>query len=131
MVISILRGLTSPGKPRAGVRRDLTPASRHIDIFISRLSEIQEFVEFAMRMATDGSAADLERRRLQLEQNVSKLQTSLQHWQAWEIEYEGMKEDILGLGEHCSQTDLVQSLHRHVKVHLLILSVTGESRTKC
>ena len=67
-----------------------------------------------MAVLKDESAVRIERQRLQLEQNVSNLQASLQHWQAWEIEYEGMKEDILGFGEHCNQTDLVQSLHRHV-----------------
>ncbi len=53
------------------------------------------------------SFADLERQRLQLEQNVTKLRASLQHWQAWEIEYEGMKEDILELADNPSQTKLV------------------------
>ncbi len=53
------------------------------------------------------SFADLEQHRLQLEQNVNKLRASLQHWQAWEIEYEGMKEDILELANNPSQTDLV------------------------
>lgn len=51
--------------------------------------------------------ADLERYRLQLEQNVTKLRASLRHWQTWEIEYEGMKEEILELGEVHSCSDLV------------------------
>lgn len=41
----------------------------------------------------------LERHRLQLEENISKLQKSLQHWQTWEAEYEGLKEEILGLDD--------------------------------
>lgn len=53
------------------------------------------------------SLADLERYRLQLEQNVAKLRASLRHWQTWEIEYEGMKEEILELGEVHSSSDLV------------------------
>ena len=53
------------------------------------------------------SLADLERYRVQLEQNVAKLQASLRHWQTWEIEYEGMKEEILELGEVHSSSDLV------------------------
>lgn len=56
---------------------------------------------------TRDSFVDLERHRLQLKQNVSKLRASLQHWQAWEIEYEGIKEDILEFAEDPSQTDLV------------------------
>ena len=53
------------------------------------------------------SLADLERYRLQLEQNVTKLRASLRHWQTWEIEYEGMREEILELGEVHSSSDLV------------------------
>ena len=50
----------------------------------------------------------LESRRLLLEESVAKLRDSLQYWQTWEVEYEGMKEEILGLGEHASDTDLVR-----------------------
>ncbi len=56
------------------------------------------------------SFLDLERHRLMLEQNVAKLRASLEHWQAWEIEYEGMKEDILGLGDGANSNDLVIGL---------------------
>ncbi|KAF6227164.1 hypothetical protein HO133_008606 [Letharia lupina] len=52
------------------------------------------------------SLADLEKYRLQLEQNIAKLRASLRHWQTWEIEYEGMKEEILELGEVHSCSDL-------------------------
>ena len=50
-----------------------------------------------MAHSSDG-LGDLEKRRAALEDNVSRLQASLLHWQAWEIEYEGLKEEILGLG---------------------------------
>jgi unconventional prefoldin RPB5 interactor 1 len=44
---------------------------------------------------TDQQAMDiLERRRTQLEENVSKLQQALQHWRTWEFEYEMLKEEI-------------------------------------
>lgn len=59
------------------------------------------------RIEVSDSLDDLERYRLQLEQNVAKLQASLHHWQTWEIEYEGMKEEILELGEVHSSSDLV------------------------
>ena len=49
---------------------------------------------------------DLEKRRVQLEENVAKLQASLRHWQAWEIEYEGMKEEALELGDDHTNADL-------------------------
>ena len=56
------------------------------------------------------SLVDLERYRLQLEQNVAKLRASLRHWQTWEIEYEGMKEEILELGDVHSCSDLVYQI---------------------
>ena len=53
------------------------------------------------------SFVDLERHRLQLEQNISKLRASLRHWQQWELEYEGMKEDVLALSDDYSPADSV------------------------
>jgi unconventional prefoldin RPB5 interactor 1 len=41
------------------------------------------------------SFLDLERHRQLLEENVDKLRKLLQHWQMWEAEYEGFKEEIL------------------------------------
>jgi len=41
------------------------------------------------------SFLDLERHRQLLEDNIAKLRKSLQHWQTWEAEYEGLKEEIL------------------------------------
>ena len=57
-------------------------------------------------MEERNSLVDLERRRLQLEENVAKLRKSLQHWQQWEIEYESMKEELLGLGSDYTKEDL-------------------------
>lgn len=56
------------------------------------------------------SFVDLEKHRLQLKQSVAKLRASLQHWQAWEIEYEGMKEEILELGPSHTQNAPVRIL---------------------
>ena len=56
------------------------------------------------------SLADLERYRHELERNITKLRASLRHWQTWEIEYEGMKEEILELDEVHSSSDLVYGL---------------------
>ena len=53
------------------------------------------------------SFIDLERRRLQLEANVDELRKLLQHWQTWEAEYEGLKEEILALGEEPASEALV------------------------
>ena len=56
------------------------------------------------------SLIDLECRRKQLEDAVAHLRKSLQHWQTWEAEYEGLKEEILGLGNDPSMENLVTIL---------------------
>ena len=53
------------------------------------------------------SLLDLERRRVQLEQNVKELRKSLRYWQLWEAEYEGFKEEISGLGDKAKEKELV------------------------
>ena len=58
------------------------------------------------------SVIDLERHRLQLEKNISKLQKSLQHWQTWEAEYEGLKEEISGLGNRHTLEQLVSKARK-------------------
>lgn len=55
--------------------------------------------------------SDMEKTRMELEQNVSKLRASLRHWQQWEIEYEGMKEELLSLNDQHTQKDL-ESIER-------------------
>jgi unconventional prefoldin RPB5 interactor 1 len=37
---------------------------------------------------------NLERLRQNLEANITKLRKSLQYWQTWEYEYEGLKEEL-------------------------------------
>lgn len=32
---------------------------------------------------------------------------SLRHWQTWEAEYEGFKEELLALGDDCTDAELV------------------------
>lgn len=39
----------------------------------------------------------LEQQRLALEENLHKLRQSLKHWQLWEAEYEGLKEEIINV----------------------------------
>ena len=39
----------------------------------------------------------LEQQRLALEESLHKLRQSLKHWQLWEAEYEGLKEEIIGI----------------------------------
>lgn len=50
---------------------------------------------------------ELECHRLQLENNVAKLRASIRHWQTWEAEYEGLKEEIHQLGEQHTAAELV------------------------
>ena len=60
-----------------------------------------------MASVTD-SFVDVERNRLQLEENIGKLKKSLHHWQTWEAEYEGLKEEIHHLGETHTDQELVR-----------------------
>jgi unconventional prefoldin RPB5 interactor 1 len=48
-----------------------------------------------MAQTLKDSFLDLERHRQLLEENIEKLWKSLRHWQLWEAEYEGLKEEIL------------------------------------
>ncbi|CZS97608.1 uncharacterized protein RAG0_06596 [Rhynchosporium agropyri] len=48
-----------------------------------------------MAQVVKDSFLDLERHRQLLEENIEKLRKSLLHWQTWEAEYEGLKEEIL------------------------------------
>ena len=41
---------------------------------------------------------EIERQRRALEENVQKLRQSLKHWQTWEAEYEGLKEELVATG---------------------------------
>lgn len=58
-------------------------------------------------MTTVDPVSNLERLRLQLEENVAKLQAALKHWQTWEAEYEGLKEEIQQLPNNAGDADLV------------------------
>lgn len=52
---------------------------------------------------------NLEKYRIQLEDNVAKLRKALQHWQLWEAEYEAFKEAIDALPAHVDQSALVSA----------------------
>lgn len=54
------------------------------------------------------SLVDLEKHRLRLEDNVNKLQKALQHWQTWDAEYEGLKEEV----EEVTAADEAKELQR-------------------
>jgi unconventional prefoldin RPB5 interactor 1 len=48
----------------------------------------------------------LEQQRQALEDNLQKLRQSLKHWQLWEAEYEGLKEEIHDAGNDLATSDL-------------------------
>ncbi|KAJ2898082.1 hypothetical protein MKZ38_004194 [Zalerion maritima] len=54
------------------------------------------------------SLHDLERHRLQLEQNVEKLNTALQRWRIWDAEYEGLKEEVARLADEADKGDITR-----------------------
>lgn len=60
-----------------------------------------------MAANVNDSFANLERLRMRLEENAAKLRKSLQHWQTWEAEYEGLKEDLTALPDDAGQEDIV------------------------
>jgi unconventional prefoldin RPB5 interactor 1 len=47
-----------------------------------------------MATSAQQTMANVERQRLQLEENVAKLSKALDHWAAWEVEYEMLKEEL-------------------------------------
>lgn len=68
---------------------------------------------------------DLEKYRVQLEENVTKLRTALKHWQTWEAEYEAFKEEIIELPEDVDDEALVLFFVPIVAGKMLIRSTTG------
>ena len=63
-------------------------------------------LNFRMASVKD-SFVDVERYRLQLEENVAKLRASLKHWRTWEADYECMKEELPHLGKDRTSVDMV------------------------
>ncbi|EXJ59402.1 uncharacterized protein A1O5_12283 [Cladophialophora psammophila CBS 110553] len=53
----------------------------------------------------DSALARVELHRAELENNIAKLRKSLRHWQTLEIDYEGLKEEFLGIPEDASADD--------------------------
>ncbi|KIN02308.1 hypothetical protein OIDMADRAFT_41430 [Oidiodendron maius Zn] len=62
-------------------------------------------------MSVRDSFLDLERHRQLLEENIEKLRKSLRHWQTWEAEYEGLKEEILAADPPPNRRQLVTLAH--------------------
>src|SRR6187402_1913288 len=78
-----------------------------------------------MAATVKDSFLDLERHRQLLENNIEKLQKSLRHWQTWEAEYEGLKEEILAADPPPTRTELV-ALTREYEGELVNKKEIGE-----
>jgi len=61
-----------------------------------------------MAQTVKDSFLDLERHRRLLEENIEELRKSLRHWQTWEAEYEGLKEEILAKQPPPNQEQLIE-----------------------
>jgi unconventional prefoldin RPB5 interactor 1 len=53
---------------------------------------------------------EIERQRRLLEENVQKLRQSLKHWQIWEAEYEGLKEELVATGPEALTAEVVSDI---------------------
>lgn len=71
------------------------------------------------------SFLDLERHRRLLEENIEKLRASLRHWQMWEAEYEGLKEEILA-AEPPPTHEQLQEIGRQYEGELVNQKEVGE-----
>ena len=60
------------------------------------------------------NVAALEEQRARLEENVEKLRKSLQHWQTWDAEYEGLKEDLYALEDEVEIVSELQSFANYM-----------------
>ncbi|OKL56374.1 hypothetical protein UA08_08271 [Talaromyces atroroseus] len=54
------------------------------------------------------SLDELERQRLDLEENVRKLRQSLYNWRLWEAEYDGLRDELQNLPEDCTSAEMLQ-----------------------
>ena len=66
----------------------------------------------------DSGLLQVEQQRRELEDNISKLRKSLKHWRTWEIEYEGLREEIAGL-PHGSSRDDILAIAREFRAELV------------
>ncbi|GKZ25591.1 hypothetical protein AbraIFM66951_002979 [Aspergillus brasiliensis] len=85
----------------------------------------------------NNSLHELERQRLELEGNISKLQDSLYHWRTWEAEYDGFKDEINELDDDATMDDYLRvgrdfggSLVNEEEVKVILGEKQGVTRTK-
>ncbi|GLA05584.1 hypothetical protein AnigIFM60653_006077 [Aspergillus niger] len=85
----------------------------------------------------NNSLHELERQRLELEGNISKLQDSLYHWRTWEAEYDGLKDELNELDDDATMDDYLRvgrdfggSLVNEAEVKVILGEKQGVTRTK-
>ncbi|RGP74799.1 udp-galactose transporter like [Fusarium longipes] len=61
--------------------------------------------------------SDIEKQKKQLEDDISKLQGALKHWQTWDVEYEMLKEEVLAVCE--SNENELKTIHAGFEGELL------------
>lgn len=66
-----------------------------------------------MAQTTKDSFRDLEKYRQQLEDNIAKLRKSLRHWQTWDAEYDGLKEEILSVDPTPNRDELISIARKY------------------
>lgn len=69
--------------------------------------------------AVKDNLLNIEKNRLQLEDNVKQLRKALQHWQTWDAEYEALKEEVEKVPEDSPTADL-QRVRNEFEGELLI-----------
>ncbi|CAG9989853.1 unnamed protein product [Clonostachys byssicola] len=55
------------------------------------------------------SLIDLERHRILLQDKIIELRKALQHWQTWDAEYEGLKEEVTAAGPSPDELERIQT----------------------
>ncbi|CAG9955047.1 unnamed protein product [Clonostachys rosea f. rosea IK726] len=55
------------------------------------------------------SLIDLERHRILLQDKILELRKALQHWQTWDAEYEGLKEEVTAAGPSPDELERIQT----------------------
>lgn len=88
-----------------------------------------------MAASTQSTLEEIERRRVQLQQNVDKLRKALSHWTTWEAEYEALKEEIQAASDPPPSQiremarDLELTLLDHKEVEELLCKNSPSERT--
>lgn len=100
---------------------------------IGRLPQLSRRTKNRYPEMDEAGLAQVERQRSELEEHISKLRKALRHWQTWEIEYEGLREEIASL-PNGSDTDDVLAIARDFQAESvdykeLRIIIGGEGRS--